>query len=415
MKTSQHTKPSEDIELIASMDIGSQKIAIVLAALKANGTFDILGVSNTPSHGMRHGMVADINAVVSALHGGIVDVEEMSGKKIEKVYLGIGGEHIHGVSSNGLATINNQEISPLQVQEVKESASHIQLLADQEILDVIPQNYIIDNQKNIINPIGMSGMRLEAQVYIIKGSITARENLIRCVRRCGVDVVGVLPQPLATYQCCLRKDEQDMGVVVLDIGSGTTNIVIHADRAIQHIQTLTIAGDDVTNDIAVALYTTSIIAEDLKKRYGVAMESMADRQGIIEVPFIKEERSYQLPHHILGRTIEERVKEIYKKIKEVIDSSEYKSHINRGIITGGMANLPGMVDIGENILQIPLRIGVPEYQGDLADIINTPFYSAAMGLLYQRQEQALDERRATSKDRFSKSLKSIRKWFLDSF
>src|SRR6476660_8974436 len=378
-------------DLIVALDIGTSKVACLVAELRADGSLEILGMGGHESKGLKKGVVVNIEATVAAIQRALEEAELMADCKIASAFTGIAGSHIRSFNSTGMVAVKEREVSAADVERAVETAKAVNIPTDQQILHVLRQEFIIDGQEDVREPVGMSGVRLEVKVHIVTGAVSAAQNIVKCVRRCGLDVSDLILQPLASAMAVVSEDEKDLGVALVDIGGGTTDLAIFTHGAIRHTAVIPIAGDQITNDIAMALRTPTKDAEDLKQRYGCALSQLADPQQMIEVPGIGERASRELSRKTLAEVIEPRVEELYSLVQAELRRSGYEELLSSGIvITGGSSLMQGMVELGEEIFHMPVRIGQPQYHGGLAEVVRNPRYATAVGLLLlglQQQRQ----------------------------
>lgn len=368
-------------DLVVGLDIGTAKVMAVVAEVLPGGELKLAGLGVAPSNGLKRGVVVNIDATVQSIQQALKEAELMADCKITRVYTGITGSHIRGINSSGMVAVKDKEVTPADVARVVETARAINISTDQRLLLVEPQEFVIDGQ-DVREPIGMSGIRLEAKVHIVTGAQSAAENIIKCVRRCGLEVEQLMLNPLASSQAVLTDDEKDLGVALVDIGAGTTDVAIFTGGAIRHTSVIPIAGDLITSDIAMALRTPTKDAEDIKVESGFAKQLLADPETQVEVPGLGDRGPRMLSRQALAGVIEPRVEEIYSLVQQVIRESGYEEVLSSGVvITGGSAVMPGMVELGEDIFLKPVRRGLPNYRGALADMVGQPRAATVMGLL----------------------------------
>lgn len=368
-------------DLVVGLDIGTAKVMVVVAEVQPGGELKLAGLGVAPSNGLKRGGVVNIDATVQSIQQALKEAELMADCKITRVYTGITGSHIRGINSSGMVAVKDREVTPTDVARVVETARAINISTDQRLLLVAPQEFVIDGQ-DVKEPIGMSGIRLEAKVHIVTGAQSAAENIIKCVRRCGLEVEQLLLNPLASSQAILTDDEKELGVAMVDIGAGTTDVAIFTGGAIRHTAVIPIAGDLITSDIAMALRTPTKDAEDIKVESGYAKQLLADPETQVEVPGLGDRGPRMLSRQALAGVIEPRVEEIFSLVQQVVRESGYEEVLSSGIvITGGSAVMPGMVELGEDIFLKPVRRGVPRYTGALADMVAQPRAATVMGLL----------------------------------
>src|ERR671913_502884 len=374
--------PKESKNLIVALDIGTSKVACLVGELGADGTLAMLGMGSHDSKGLKKGVVVNIEATVAAIQRALEEAELMADRKIASAFVGIAGNHIRSFNSTGMVAVKDREVSALDVERALDTARAVNIPTDQQILHVLRQEFIIDGQEDVREPIGMSGVRLEVKVHIVTGAVSAAQNIVKCVRRCGLEVSDLILQPLASSRAVLSEDEKDLGVCLLDIGGGTTDIAIFTHGAIRHTAVIPIAGDQITNDIAMALRTPTRDAEELKIAHGVALRQLASPSEMIDVPGVGERGPRELSRQTLAEVIEPRVEELYSLIQRELRSSGLEELLSSGIvITGGSALMKGMVELGEEVFHMPVRVGLPIYSGALAEVVRNPRYSTAMGLL----------------------------------
>lgn len=410
-------KVSGNKDLIVGLDIGTSKIVVIAAEVASDGTFEIIGMGSHPSSGLKKGVVVNIETTVNAIQRALEEVELMANCKIHDVYTGIAGNHIKSFNSHGMVAIKDREVSQLDVERVMETAKAVNIPADQQILHILNQEFIIDGQEDVREPIGMNGVRLEVKVHIVTGSVSAVQNIMKCVRRCGLEVGDVVLQPLASSMAVLSEDEKDLGVCLVDIGGGTTDIAVFTQGAIRHTAVIPIAGDQVTNDIAMALRTPTKDAEDIKCRYGCALKGMADSQEMVEVLGVGERGTRQLSRQTLAEVIEPRVEELYLLVQKELRRSGFEELLSSGIvITGGSSSLLGMVELGEEIFHMPVRLGLPLYRGSLVEVVRTPRFSTGVGLIIAGIEQLRHHQKARLQgNSFKLILERIGNWFQRNF
>ncbi|MGJ7488955.1 cell division protein FtsA [Variovorax sp. ZT4R33] len=373
--------PKEYKDLVVGLDIGTAKVMVVVAEVLPNGELKLAGLGVAPSNGLKRGVVVNIDATVQSIQQALKEAELMADCKIGRVYTGITGSHIRGINSSGMVAVKDKEVTPADVARVVETARAINISSDQRLLLVEPQEFVIDGQ-DVKEPIGMSGMRLEAKVHIVTGAQSAAENIIKCVRRCGLEVDQLMLNPLASAQAVLSEDERELGVCLVDIGAGTTDVAIFTNGAIRHTAVIPIAGDLITSDIAMALRTPTKDAEDIKVENGYAKQLLADPDTQVEVPGLGDRGPRMLSKQALAGVIEPRVEEIFSLVQQVVRESGYEEVLSSGIVlTGGSAVMPGMVELGEDIFLKPVRRGIPKYSSALSDMVAQPRAATVMGLL----------------------------------
>jgi len=374
-------------DLIVGLDIGTSKIVAIVAELNAEGQLAILGLGTQDtqeSRGLRKGVVVNIEATVNSISKAIAEVEMMAGCKVQEVYTGIAGSHIKSRDSNGMTVVKDKEVTQYDISRAIEAANATPISADDQILHTLVQEFIVDGQDGVKEPIGMDARRLEVKVHLVTGAVTAVQNIVKCVRRCGLEVVDLVLQPLASGNAVLTDDEQDVGVCLVDIGGGTADIAVFSQGAIRHTAVIPIAGDQITNDIAIALRTSTQDAEEIKLKYGIALQQLADPEEMLEVPGVGDRPATSLSRQTLAGFIQPRVEEIFQKVQEELHRSGYARLLRAGVVlTGGTAQMPGITQLGEEIFHNTVKLGVPHYAGNLRDFVKNPRYATAMGLLLE--------------------------------
>ena len=409
------TRESKD--LIVGLDIGTSKVVAVVAEMRPDGHYEIVGLGQHESRGLKKGVVVNIETTVASIQQALEEAELMADCKIRNVYTGIAGSHIRSFNSIGMVAIKDKEVTDADVARVIETAKAVNIPTDQQILHVLPQEFIIDGQEDIREPIGMSGVRLDVKVHIVTGAVSAAQNIIKCVRRCGLEVQDLILQPLASSSAVLTEDEKELGVALVDIGGGTTDIAIFTGGSIRHTAVIPIAGDLITSDIAMALRTPTPDAEDIKVRYGIAKQVLAEPSERIEVPGIGDRGPRSLSRQALAAVIEPRVEELFSLVQQAIRESGYEELLSSGVvITGGTSQLPGLAELGEDIFLKPVRLGVPQYSGGLADVVRTPRFATVHGLLEEARMQRVRGRKvAEQSGSFKETLRRMKEWFVGNF
>ena len=403
-------------DLVVGLDIGTSKIMVVVAEVMPGGQLKLAGLGIAASQGLKRGVVVNIDATVHSIQQALKEAELMADCKIGRVFTGITGSHIRGINSSGMVAVKDKEVTQADVTRVIETAKAINISTDQRLLLVEPQEFVIDGQ-DVREPIGMSGLRLEAKVHIVTGAQSAAENIIKCVRRCGLDVDQLMLNPLASSLSVLTQDEQELGVAMVDIGAGTTDVAIFTGGAIRHTAVIPIAGDLITSDIAMALRTPTKDAEDIKVENGCAKQLLADPDTQVEVPGLGDRVPRMLSKQALAGVIEPRVEEIYLLVHQAIRESGYEEVLSSGIvITGGSAMMPGMIELGEDIFLKPVRRGLPRYSGALSDMVAQTRAATVMGLL---EEARLARMRGFKVAQKAGSVHSafgrVKDWFVGNF
>mgnify|MGYP000409724364 FL=1 len=407
----------EDKNTIVALDVGTSKIVVIVAELQSDGILKIIGLGQHISKGLKKGVVINIESTMQAIQRAIEEAELMADCKIKDVYTGIAGSHIQSVNAHGMVMVKDSEVSQMDVDRVIETAQAISLPPDQQVLHILTQEFIVDNQHDIREPLGMSGMRLEVKVHIVSGAITAAQNIIKCIKRCGLEVVELILQPLASSEAVLTKDEKELGVCLVDIGGGTTDIAIIKNGSIQHTAVIPIAGDQITNDIAVAFRTPTQSAEDIKIAHGSAVSYMASANEIIAIPLVDGREPKKITTEVLSQVIEPRITELYELVRNELHRSRMGNAIASGIvITGGSSMMKGMVNLGETVFNMPVRIGVPRDVDGLLQVVENPRYATGIGLLKIGRddlEKQLDYK--LNGNSISQIFKRMKMWFQGNF
>ncbi|NOT66046.1 MAG: cell division protein FtsA [Methylotenera sp.] len=411
------SRVKEDKNLIVGLDIGTSKIVAIVAELQPEGTIKVIGLGQHISRGLKKGVVINIESTMQSIQRALEEAELMADCKINNVYTGIAGSHIKSLNSHGMVKIKDAEVSQMDVDRVIETARAIALPADQQILHILTQEFIIDGQEDVREPLGMSGMKLEVKVHIVTGAVAAAQNIVKCIKRCGIEVSDLILQPLASSLAVLTEDEKELGVCLVDIGGGTTDIAVFKQGAIRHTAVVPIAGDQMTNDVAVAFRTPTQSAEEIKIKHGCALGQLADPREIIEVPGVDGREARQLSVQTLSEVLNPRVEELYKLVLNELRRSGMEEMIASGIvITGGSAMMRGMVELGEEIFHMPVRLGLPRYVGGLSEVVSNPRYSTAVGLVLMGKQQL--ERHITGQletSSFGRMFDKMKSWFAGNF
>ena len=371
-----------DKKLIVGLDIGTSKVSAVVGEVSDERGVEVIGIGIHPSRGLKKGVVINIESTVQSIQRAVEEAELMAGCQINSVYAGIAGNHIRSLNSHGIVAIRDKEVTANDVDRVIDAARAVAIPADQKIIHILPQEFIIDNQEGIKEPIGMSGVRLESKVHMVTGAVSAAQNIIKCVRRCGLDVDDIILQQLASSYSVLLDDEKELGVCLVDIGGGTTDIAVFTEGAIRHTAVIPIAGDQVTNDIAVALRTPTQNAEEIKVKYACALAQLATAEESIEVPSVGERPPRRLARQTLAEVVEPRYEELLTLVQAELRRSGFEDLIAAGVVlTGGSSKMEGLMELAEEILHMPVRIGAPRSVSGLADVVRNPIYSTGVGLL----------------------------------
>jgi len=406
---------STEKNVLVGLDIGTSKVVALVCEISENGEIEIIGLGTQPSRGLKKGVVVNIESTVQSIKRAVEEAELMAGCQINSVYTGIAGSHIRSLNSHGIVAIRDSEVSTGDVARVIDAARAVAIPADQKILHVIPQEFIIDNQDGIKEPIGMSGVRLEAKVHMVTGAVSAAQNITKCINRCGLEVNDVILEQLASSYSVLTEDEKELGVCIVDIGGGTTDIAVFIEGSIRHTAVIPIAGDQVTSDIAVALRTPTQHAEDIKIQYACALTQMATPDESIDVPSVGDRPSRRLARQTLAEVVEPRYEELFNLIQAELRRSGMEDIVAAGIvITGGSSKMEGVVELAEEIFHIPVRLGSPQFVGGLSDVIRNPIYATGVGLLlYGQQHQ--DQKVVVSDSDGPGMLEKMKTWFSKNF
>ena len=379
-----------DKDVIVGLDIGTSKVLALVGELTPEDTIEVIGMGSQPSRGLKKGVVVNIESTVQSIQRAIEEAELMADCEINSVYAGIAGSHVRSLNSHGVVAIRNREVTQADVEQVIEAAKAVAIPADQRILHVLPQEFIVDGQESIRDPIGMSGVRLEAKIHIVTGADSAAQNIIKCVQRCGLAVEDVVLEQLASSLAVLTDDERELGVCLVDVGGGTTDIAVFCGGAIRHTAVIPIAGDQVTNDIAVSMRTPTQYAEDIKLRYACALSQLANPDESIEVPSVGDRPARRLARQTLAEIVEPRYEELFNLIREELRRSGFEELIAAGLVlTGGSARMEGAIELAEEIFHVPVRLGLPTQVEGLGEVIRNPIYSTGVGLLQFARENTV--------------------------
>ena len=371
-----------DKNLIVGLDVGTSKVVAIVGEVKPDNEIEIIGIGSHPSRGLKKGVVVNIESTVQSIRRAIDEAELMTGCDIHSVHAGIAGNHIRSLNSHGIVPIKDREVTAGDVERVIDAARAVAIPADQRILHILPQEFIIDNQEGIKEPVGMSGVRLEARVHMVTGAVSAAQNIAKCVHRCGLEVDDLILQQLSSSYAVLSDDEKDLGVCLVDIGGGTTDIAIFTDGSIRHTAVIPIAGDQVTNDIAVALRTPTQHAEEIKIKYACALTQLASSEESIEVPSIGDRPPRRLYRQTLVEVVEPRYEELLTLVQAELSRSGFENLIAGGVVlTGGSSKMEGLIELAEEVFHMPVRLGVPQYVAGLVDVVSNPIYATGVGLL----------------------------------
>ncbi|MFH0844828.1 MAG: cell division protein FtsA [Pseudomonadota bacterium] len=400
-------------EIIVGLDIGTTKICAVVGEVQPD-KIEIIGMGSHPSEGLRKGVVINIEKTVNSIKQAIEEAEIMAGCEISSVYAGIAGGHIKGFNSHGVIALKEREVTKKDVERVIEAASAVAIPMDREVIHILTQEFIVDEQHGILDPLGMSGVRLEAKVHIVTGAVTSAQNIIKCVNRAGLDVYDIVLESLASSEAVLSDEERNLGAALIDFGGGTTDMAVFSRSTIKHTSVLTLGGDNLSYDISIGLRTPILEAEKIKIKYGCALSSMISKDETIEVPGVGGRKARVLSRQILGEIIEPRIEEIFTLIHNDLIRSGYDNIVTSGVvITGGSAELPGVPEIAEQIFNVPSRVGYPQGISGLVGIVNKPMYATAVGLVLYgaRRSKERKEFRIRDTNIFSRVMERMKKWF----
>ncbi|WP_457570453.1 cell division protein FtsA [Desulfovulcanus sp.] len=402
-------------DLIVGLDLGTTKICAVVGELSPDGV-DVVGIGTSPSTGLRKGVVVNIEQTVQSIKKALEEAELMAGCDIRSVYAGIAGSHIKGFNSHGVIAVKGGEVSSRDVERVIDAARAVAIPLDREVIHILPQEFIVDDQRGIADPLGMAGVRLEVNVHIVTGAVSSAQNIVRSCHRSGLDVEDIVLESLASAKAVLTEEEREIGVALVDIGGGTTDLAIFNNDSIKHTGVLAIGGTNLTNDIAFGLRTPMVAAEQIKIRYGCALADLVQHDEIIEVPSVGGRPPRRLSRHVLAEICEPRMEELLALVDQELVRSGYKKTVGAGVVlTGGAALIEGMQELAEQIFNLPTRIGYPVKVGGLKDVVNSPMYATAVGLLMYGAEKESSEQRFRIRDKniFNRILSRMRKWFVD--
>ncbi len=411
-------RKSDNKSLLVGLDIGTSKIVAIVGEHAPGAPIEVIGIGSHPSKGMKRGVVVDIESTVQSIQRAIEEAELMAGCEIRSVYAGISGSHIRSLNSQGVVAIRDKEVTAGDVERVLDAARAVAIPADQRILHVLPQEYVIDEQEGIRHPIGMCGVRLEARVHVVTGALSAAQNISKCVTRCGLAVDDLILQQIASAESVLTQDEKDLGVALVDIGAGTTDIAVFTQGAIRHTASLGVAGDQVTNDIAFAFRTPTPYAEDIKVKYACALAQLARAEETIEVTSVGDRPPRRLARQMLAEVVQKRYEEIFEMVQAELRRSGYEELIAAGIVlTGGAARMEGVVELAEEMFHMPVRVGLPQYVTGLSDVVGNEIHATGVGLLLYGARTGSGARVPTSlpSDGTGNVLSKLKRWFSGEF
>ncbi len=376
-----------DRNLIVGLDVGTSKCVAIVGEVTEEGALEVIGIGSSPSRGLKKGVVVNIESTVRSIQRAIEEAELMAGCEINTVYTGIAGSHVRSLNSHGIVAIRDKEVSAGDVDRVIDAARAVAIPADQKILHILPQEFVIDHQGGIREPIGMSGVRLEAKVHIVTGANSAAQNIVKCVQRCGLQVEDIVLEQLASSFAVLAEDEKDLGICLADVGGGTSDIAVFAGGAIQHTAVIPIAGNQVTNDIAISMRTPTQYAEEIKIKYACALSQLANPDETIEVPSVGERPPRRLARQTLAEIVEPRYEELFRLIQEEVRRSGFEELIAAGVVlTGGSSKMEGAVELAEEVFHMPVRLGVPQFVDGLSEVVRNPIHATGVGLLLYGSE-----------------------------
>ncbi len=398
--------------IMVGLDIGTSKVVAIVAELGLEGEIDIVGIGSHPSKGLKKGVVVNIETTVDSIQRAIEEAELMAGGQIERVYAGIAGSHIRGLNSHGIVAIRDKEVFQADIERVIDAAQAVAIPADQKVLHVLPQEYVIDDQEGVKEPLGMSGVRLEAKVHLITCAVNAHQNIEKCIRKCGLEVEDIILEQLASGDAVLTEDEKDLGVCLVDIGGGTTDIAIFSEGAIRHTAVIPIAGDQVTNDIAMALRTPTPNAEEIKIKYACALGSLAQENETIKIPSVGDRSDRDLSRQALAEVVEPRYEELFSLVQAELRRSGFEDLVAAGIVlTGGTSKIEGAIELAEEIFHMPVSLGKPKNVAGLSDIVRNPIYSTAVGLLHYGAKQQTRGSANNPKQKSDGIINQFKSWF----
>lgn len=402
--------------MIVGLDIGTSKVVCIVGEITPEGEVEIIGIGSHPSRGLKKGVVVNIESTVQSIQRAVEEAELMAGCQINAVYAGIAGSHIRSLNSHGIVAIRDREVFQPDIERVIDAAQAVAIPADQKILHILPQEYVVDTQEGVKEPLGMSGVRLEAKVHLVTCAVNAAQNIEKCIRRCGLEVQDIILEQLASGYAVLTEDEKDLGVCLVDIGGGTTDIAVFTDGAIRHTAVIPIAGDQVTNDIAMALRTPTPHAEEIKIKYGCALASLAGENETIKVPSVGDRIDRDLSRQALAEVVEPRYDELFTLIQAELRRSGFEDLIAAGVVlTGGTSKMEGVVELAEEIFHMPVSIGRPQGVSGLNDIIRNPIYSTAVGLLLYGAKQQYEGVVIPANAGMTGLAHKVKSWFMGNY
>jgi cell division protein FtsA len=407
----------DDRNLIVGLDIGTSKVVAIVAEVSPDDRLEVIGLGSSASRGLKRGVVVNIESTVQSIQRAVEEAELMAGCEINTVFTGIAGSHVRSLNSHGIVAIRDREVSQSDVERVIDAARAVAIPADQRVLHVLPQEFIIDSQEGIPEPIGMSGVRLEAKVHLVTGAVSAAQNIVKCVQRCGLSVEDIVLEQLASSYAVLNEDEKELGVCLVDMGGGTTDIAVFCGGAIQHTSVIPIAGAQVTNDIAVSLRTPAQYAEEIKIKYACALSQLANPDETIEVPSVGDRPPRRLARQTLAEVVEPRYEELFHLVRKELRRSGFEELIAAGVVlTGGSAKMEGVIDLAEEVFHMPVRLGIPQYVDGLVDVVRNPIHATGVGLLlYGKEALQTKAHAAHARIGLGGMLQKMRSWFQVNF
>ena len=410
-------KKMSDKNMLIGLDIGTSKVVAIVGEVNSDGGIEIIGLGSHPSHGLKKGVVVNIESTVQSIQHAVEEAELMAGCEINSVYAGIAGSHIRSLNSHGIVAIREREVTSGDLDRVIDAARAVAIPADQRVLHILPQEFIIDDQEGIREPIGMSGVRLEAKVHLVTGAVGAAQNIIKCIRRCGLEVDDIILEQLASSYSVLTEDEKELGVCLVDIGGGTTDIAVFSEGAIRHTAVIPIAGDQVTNDIAVALRTPTQYANEIKIKYACALRQLANPEETIEVPSVGDRPPRKLSRQTLAEVVEPRYEELLNLVHAELRRSGFEEIIAAGVVlTGGSSKMEGVIDLAEEIFHAPVRLGLPQYVSGLSDVVCNPIHATGVGLLlFGNQHRNNGTNHIMKEGGFKGVFEQMKNWFQGNF
>ncbi|RMF95555.1 MAG: cell division protein FtsA [Gammaproteobacteria bacterium] len=406
-----------DKDLIVGLDIGTSKVVAIVGEIQDDGALEVIGFGTHPSRGLKRGVVVNIESTVNSIQRAVEEAELMANCEINSVYAGIAGSHVRSLNSHGIVAIRDREVTRSDVERVIDAARAVAIPADQLILHVLPQEFVIDGQEGIREPVGMAGVRLEARVHMVTGAASAAQNIVKCVERCGLQVEDIVLEQLASSYSVLTEDEMELGVCLVDIGGGTTDIAVFNGGAIKHTAVIPIAGDQVTNDIAISMRTPTQYAEEIKIKYACALSQLANPEETIEVPSVGDRPPRRLARQTLAEVVEPRYEELFSLIRDELRRSGFEDMVAAGVVlTGGSAKMEGAIELAEEVFHMPVRLGLPQHVRGLGDVVRNPIHATGVGLLLYARSQA---RKGVDEPRVGGSLREVwermKAWFQGNF